>query len=685
MKKIISLVIVFSLILSVNVFAESSSMEQVLKIVKERIPSTEQFDRMDSKTSVNYEGKTTYRFNWMSETDESYDEMSVTVTESGIITNYYAYGKSEQPSEKPSINRKTLAEVLPVAESFVKKINPDIYGSLKISAASGYESLSENSYEYELQRYENGLPVYGDRGYVTVSRDGETVESFYIKYTEGLTVEPAEKLISAEQAQAAYSEKLGMKLYYTTVYENKQRQVVAVYAPAGGYNEYISAVNGEVIRPIEPDYSGENYKFMSEESVTADSAVNGAGRFTEAEKAELAQVEKLISKEQAAEIVLKNKVLGLDDSYTAQYFNLNKDYYDTDRYYWNISFESENGYADAQVDAVSGRITSFYKKRSYSEEEKIATEMARKAAVTAISGLAPEYFPVNGESPYVMDEYEGDYIFNWTRYENGIPFEGGNAYVEIDMVDGSVVGYYLKHDDLEFPALDNIIDEESAAKKMFEQNKYEAVYIKSCSEEGMKSYDTGVAVYRLEDAHPVLKADNGEPLYDNYGQYELTPYGDIKGHFAETAAETLRKYGVGFAGGEFRPDEIITQGDLTLLLNSIFGRGYSVIIAEDMDYTDAYYTATRNGILKPDEKAPDTPVTREVAAVMIIRAMGLEEAASLEGIYNCPFADVTKNKGYVSILGAMGVFRGDSAGNFNPSAQITRGEAAVALYNYLNR
>ena len=41
--------------------------------------------------------------------------------------------------------------------------------------------------------------------------------------------------------------------------------------------------------------------------------------------------------------------------------------------------------------------------------------------------------------------------------------------------------------------------------------------------------------------------------------------------------------------------------------------------------------------------------------------------------------------GFTSILGAMGVIKGDENGNFNPSGTVTRADAAIMLYNYLSK
>lgn len=682
MKKIFSLLVVLSMLLGTTAFADNG-MEAALKTVKSRLPSTEKFDRFNSRVSTAESGKTVYRFNWENQTED----LSVIITQSGIITAYYSYSEGTDASSKLSIDRKTHEQVISSAESFLKTINPDISDELRISTASQFESLRETDYEYRIQRYCNDLPVYGDSGYLSVAPDGETVTSFYMNYTEGLKFEKNENLISEDAAKAAFGDKIGVRLYYTAKTESGNKTAVAVYAP-NETGAYISAVSGEIVTPVTP--SGEAFAYDSGSAADLESAKNDVmfeneNGFSDAEKAELEKTAELISKEDAAEIVLKNKVLKLDNGYSAVSFDLCRDYYDQNRYFWQITFNSNGVYADAKVDASTGRITSFYKERDYRAEKEISEQQAKNTAFAAISMLAPEFFPEDGESCYHPIESKGKYHYVWQRFQNGIPYSDETAYVDIDGVDGSVCAYSLVYQNLEFSPLEGIMDTNAAVEKLFEYTTYTPQYIKTCSSEGATAYDSAYIVYVPENENIVFLADSGELLYNFRQNTEIEPYSDLEGHFAQSAANTLRKYGIGYAGGKFLPDEIITQKDLTAFLNCIFLNTNNIIISKDTGYTSVYNQAVRKGIILESEKAPDSEVSRGEAAIMLIRAMGLEDAAVLNGIYNCPFADVTENKGYVSILAAMGVFKGDQNGNFNPTAPLSRGEAAIILLNYLSK
>ena len=49
-------------------------------------------------------------------------------------------------------------------------------------------------------------------------------------------------------------------------------------------------------------------------------------------------------------------------------------------------------------------------------------------------------------------------------------------------------------------------------------------------------------------------------------------YSDISGHYAEKYINELAYYGVGFEGGEFKPDEKITQKDFLGSCLKVFER-----------------------------------------------------------------------------------------------------------------
>jgi len=92
------------------------------------------------------------------------------------------------------------------------------------------------------------------------------------------------------------------------------------------------------------------------------------------------------------------------------------------------------------------------------------------------------------------------------------------------------------------------------------------------------------------------------------------------------------------------------------------------------------------GIVKEDEKAPDAIVTKEEAVKYIIRALNFSKVANIKDIYTVPFKDGDmidpELKGHVAIAYGLKIVSG-SNGYFNPSANITREQAAILVFNFL--
>ena len=108
-----------------------------------------------------------------------------------------------------------------------------------------------------------------------------------------------------------------------------------------------------------------------------------------------------------------------------------------------------------------------------------------------------------------------------------------------------------------------------------------------------------------------------------------------------------------FEGGEFKPNEKITQKDFLALLMSINGNDI-IVLKNNLEQANwVYRNSAQNSIISEDERDDDAEVTREEAAVYMIRAIGAENYAKYNDIYVTPFNDVTENKGYIALLSAV--------------------------------
>lgn len=668
MKRIVALLLILCLLLAVPAVAVNEA-QTLLETVKSRIGDTTEYETFYS-SSYTSGGQTVYSFNWEDNDSESYRSLYVSVTAGGIITEYNAYSeKDNSREEKPTLDRVPADTVLAAAQEFVQRINPDIAGHLLLTSRQTTQSLWSKSYRFTVQRMENGIPVYGDNGSLTVSGDGRTVTGFHLQYTEGLTFSDPAKAISREAAEKAYAEKLGVELQYRTRYEDGKKTVYPAYVAKAQYGTYIDAFTGKPVTPITAPY-GSNDKLFGNTTESAGDAAATGGSLSPAEQQEMQNTAGLMSV-QSAELLLRNiDHLGITADMELTSSGLSKQYRG-ERYLYSIQFKSETMTVSVTLDAKTGQILSVNR---YGEltGTQITDDVAKKRAQDVANRLAwayLEYYRLNEDG------------CSYTRYANGVPYYDDGIFVEIDRKTGQLTRFSLQHSDVEFPSVEGVLTPMQASEKLFAQVDYSLYYVRDCISNASRVFDKSTLVYMFPSGAGELDPFTGE-MEKNVAAV-LPEYTDIAGHYGEKAIRTLRQFGIGFASGEYRPNATITQGEFLELLRVVFFGMDSAVLTEGADYADAKRVAVNEGVVDSDADLSQ-PLTREMAAVLLVRAMGFEPVASLQGIYVSPFRDVTEYVGHVSILGAMGVFNGDGNGNFLPEKLLTRADAAVVLYNYLN-
>lgn len=688
MKKIIS--VVLTLIMAVSVFPvyaeRAEEAERVLLAVKERIPDTQAFEKFQSSVSES-EGYSVYSFEWYS--DENDKSMNVTAYDNGIIISYRYYdGKVADSDKKPSINKMLSDEAMKKAQRLANELNPSLEGKIKVEKISDREELYSDTYGFRLQRYENDIPVYNNIGYISVNSDATQILRYSISYTYGMTFDNPDGIIGEENIWNYYYENAGVEPEYRVDLKNDEKKAYIVYTSNLSDSEFINALSGDIM-PIWNDNYYKSYNTNAKEEFAADSAESGSGGcggvwLYDSERVGIDEIAGLKTSDEAKKVVESNEILDFDKDLKLTSVRLYKT--SDDEYYYYVAYESNNDniykYANATLNAKTLDIVNW---RTHSEdyiayrdenEEITDNERMKNLAENALTTLAPKYFSVNTE--YQLDENEKTNSFRYMRYINGIKFKADNAAIEINPKNGKAWSFSINHTDIDFPLPDGIISEREAVRCLSEKSDMKLYYFTTAGEEGNKSAFIG---YKHENGGAV-DAISGEveAITDN----EELNYNDIAEHYAKKEIETLASFGIGFEGGEYKPDELITVNEYASLLISALVYYSPITVRRNSEPTAEYRSACERGIISGNESS-DEPLSREAAAVYMIRAVGLEEAAELQSIYKPYFEDITDNIGYISILGAMGVFNGDENGRFNPDKKLTRADAAIIIYNYLAR
>ena len=637
MKKILSAVLAAAMAAAMIVpvsAAQSDEMAEVLKTVKSRVevPETDKFQ----SDSYENEDKTVYEFSWWSESDDGEKGLNITCTSDKIITSYneYDYTKRTSYNDQPAFPKNDYAKLKADAENFVKKLNPDL--DLKVLDTD--EALNDYGLYFPVEREYNGIKVARDSG--SVCMESDKVKSFNLRWSDIDEFEGGEeKITTPEQAQAAFLEKLGFELVYKYYNDNRKIVFYPAYTLKDG-EKYIDAVTGEVFEP-------ENDIWICRENTlkaaAQDSNSGGGSSFSKAEQAEIDKIAGLIPQAEMEKKIRANKLIGISSKLKLTNIQLLRSYTDENLYTYEMTFSDDDKLgAYVTANAKNGEI---YGVSQYGDSNEDITRDA-KTAEKVLKALAPS----------ISSEYKenGDSL---SRYVNGVRVDCDDAYA-CTVKNGKLVSYSVNYTtNAEFPSLDNAISTEEAANKIFAAVPYEKLYMPQRDKKAYLLYSFDGTINLNALTGKMVNYRNEEEKDNNY------KYNDLDGHYAKDMIEKLAKFGIGFEGEEFRPNDYITKEDFDALMLNVFHRGTDKVTDEE-------------------KKAE---ITRSQAAVEMVKAMGAGDYAKYDDIYVTPFNDVTENKGYIAILAATGVISGDENGNFNPSNKLTRAEAAVLVYNYLNK
>lgn len=174
---------------------------------------------------------------------------------------------------------------------------------------------------------------------------------------------------------------------------------------------------------------------------------------------------------------------------------------------------------------------------------------------------------------------------------------------------------------------------------------------------------------------------------------------DMYGHWAEPAIRALASNGLanGVDDEHFMPEAVMTRAEFTKLIVSVFRlenkpyrNAYSDINTGNW-YAEYIQTAKDIGLISPSLTVggrfmPDTPITREDAAVIICNAAKLKNVKG--GTKTVGFRDESDISLYAidSVRNAsqLGLISGYENGSFRPKENMTRAQGAVMFLNLLN-
>ncbi|MDR9786763.1 MAG: S-layer homology domain-containing protein [Peptococcaceae bacterium MAG4] len=167
------------------------------------------------------------------------------------------------------------------------------------------------------------------------------------------------------------------------------------------------------------------------------------------------------------------------------------------------------------------------------------------------------------------------------------------------------------------------------------------------------------------------------------------PLTDIENHWAKEQIKTWEEKGLvkGYEDGTFRPDNNVSRAEFMALVNRAFNYQEKAEIdykdvKEDAWYADVIKIAKAAGYISGYEDGtmrPNNPISRQEAAIIIMKILGLEENAAGADKFQDASSIPAWSKGAVGAVASAGIMGGYPDGTFRAASFITRAEAVVTL------
>ena len=710
-KRIITVLMAFALVLgsfyqggAVSVYAANEEtqekMTEVLLKVKTKLELPDEYTEFNYYYN-NYGDRATWTFNWS--TQDGMKSVYVNCDDEAHIISMSSYS-SENIRKMPD---KTSDEFKAAAEELLGRVMPEAVGHVVLK--STYCMYYNGAYRFFFRRLENGIEMPDNYIYLSISYEDGSLRGIDCSWNYTAKVPAAKDLISAEEAKEKIGKKLEMNLYYyVTRDEEGNDKVFLAYTPSMSYIA-VNAKSGKIY--TKKDYWGDDPEYTAADEEKAEAADTNSGRgyepkLSDAELKKIADLNDLISSDDAVRIIKDNKYLLVDENADSVTANLREI---DGKYVWYISLRDNRpvdynsdyndyyrAYASASIDAKDGKILSFsasLKSLYYYSQEEIdgikfnySKKQCKSVFEEFVKSIEKDRFAqvkLDSASETYTERIEKTgntvnlaYAFNYKRYNDGVPFISNGISGSVDRITGKVYSYRVNWTDAEIPSAKGVIGTEKAYDAYMSYEGFDLVYeivtkyTNTGSIYGKGNEQSVRLVYRTAISPAYVDAFTGKQLSYNGEEYENSrtdyAYTDIEGTKYEKAIKILADMGIGLPGEKFEHEKNITKEELVTMIMAMPVFGYRNI---------------------DDEYKGDEGLNREEAAKIMLDMMGFGSIAKLD-IYKLSYSDaksVSKGyEGYVAFAGAFDMFENKNAKKFGPKTALTRGEAALMILNGAN-
>ena len=659
---------------------------------------------------------------WYLEWNGEEGSLSISATEEGKILNYRRYQNntvSNSGTFAPSFPAGDQDSAKAAAQAFLNKV---LTRGESVTMEARVVRLNTTTYRFGGEILLNGLPA-GLSYSISVNCEDNAITSFSRDDINGRIMGGIPSAIakaSQQTARTALRSTLALRLEYVLP-DDDSKQAVLRYLPEYGDEYYVDATTGKLVNLTE-------LAREVEETGMAGGTTNDATKeesAAEAPEASLSKAEQqgadklkgvldrdvLDAKARAISALgLSSYTLSSVDYTAARESNENGDTDVTATLRYGRQVNGTSWRRTVTMDAKTGKLMNVYSSSRMPNEpmeRKVDADAAQKAAIAFLTAQCGTQFgksELYDSTNALEHDTRISHSFTYAQKVNGYFFPGNMISVGVDATDGSISSYSNSFDDaVTFDSAAGILTMDQAIDAWLDTYEVQLAYIRvpAAIDYSKPEYkplmDYGISyLYKLtlgyalnrEDYLLGIDAKTGKAVAPDWGTTdEGLSYSDIAGHWAQSKIEKLAQFGVGYTGDKFSPNAALTQIDLIALLASTEGYTYDASSEDSAD--NLYNYAYQLGILTKSERNDKSVLTRAATVKLILNAVGYGPVAQLQGIYRTKFVDDRSIPvdcyGYVALAQGLGMVSGNSFNRFLPNSNATRAQAAVMLYNLMDR
>jgi hypothetical protein len=656
----------------------------------------------------------------------------------GKLADYSSY--SNDPDYKPSYPPKVgYSEAKQIAAEWIEKLNPEHREALAYNDVEeqSFKTPLNGSYQYPIRydRVHNGIPYPENGVTVQVNGDGEVTHYSY-NWDEDVQFEQAAP-IGDEAAAKAFRDKAPVRLSYLIPYEAKgdTKPVIAYQLEPF----MLDAQTGERWSgAATPPPQNESLKPLTDAPLSAPSA--GNLNLTKDQAIEkVTSTFKLpegVKLEDASFNEFTNPMTGEVQSTWSLSWSQHKDA--------DSAMSKVGAGVWASVNSKTGEIVNFsrYSSIPYGEQQlkepKVSADEAKTQAIELVKKLLPAYTDQLVLDVTAMDSYPPEFrtaMPNWEvsfkRVIDGVFVNYEGVSLSIGKENGEIMGFNVNFSTFAYPKKKpDVISEDKATELLLSPYVVKLSYVSLNPSTGPIPLEKVRVMMAAGELPPDSATDSKEKaeaklVYTLVSKYSGEPYfldavtgqwrnmsngeimslekiaaTDIDGHWAQRELQIMLDYqALDVMDGKVSPDASITRGELIKMLVIAMNGGRSGIYYEagraasfaDVKKDSPYFAFVENAvdrglIDRGQQFNPQEKMTREGMASLIVRALGFKKLAEYGAIFNDDFADAgaLSHPGEAAIVTGLGIMSLDG-GSFNPQQEVTRAQAAVAFFRYLEK